>query len=126
MYKSQQKFNPYVYIYTIVFTFKWLVAGILASILSILSWVILRVFLVKLTFTNFKSGWFCLFVMITGVLLLISVPTGLHAIHISKRLPLIFTIFIYLEVFMSAMHVIQVLIDRILYVYSNNDLLFRL
>ena len=58
---------------------------------------------------------------------MISVPTGLHAIHVSARLPLAFTIFIYLEVFMSALHVIQVLIDRILYVYSNDkDLMLQL
>jgi len=51
---------------------------------------------------------------------MISVPTGLHALHISRRLPLIFTIFIYLEVFMSALHVFQVLVERILYVYLND------
>lgn len=61
-----------------------------------------------------------MFILSIGVLLMISVPTGLHALNISKRLPLIFTIFIYLEVFMSALHVFQVLVDRILYVYSND------
>lgn len=77
-----------------------------------------------MSWDKFYSGCASLFVLTTGTLLMVSVPTGMHALHISKRLPLVFTIFIYLEVFMSALHVIQVLIDRILYVYSNDkDLL---
>mmetsp|Transcript_6997 Transcript_6997/g.6179 ORF Transcript_6997/g.6179 Transcript_6997/m.6179 type:complete len:185 (+) Transcript_6997:530-1084(+) len=67
------------------------------------------------------------FILTIGVLLMISVPTGLHAIKKSKHLPLIFTIFIYLEVIMSALHVMQVLIDRIVYAYSNDkDLMEQL
>lgn len=120
MYKSQHKYNPYVWIYTILFTFKWLIAVIISTTLTGLSWMIIRIFWIKVSWYKFKSAWMMQFLIITGVLLMISVPTGLHALYISKRLPLIFTIFIYLEVFMSALHVVQVLVHRILYVYSND------
>lgn len=118
--QAQQKYNPYGYIYIILFTFKWLLAAIVTTVFAGISWMIIRLFWVQVNWTNFKSGWLTLFIVITGVLLMISVPTGLHALHISRRLPLIFTIFIYLEVFMSALHVFQVLVERILYVYSND------
>jgi len=127
MYDRQRYINSYLYIYTILFTFKWLIAAILASFLSVLSWMIIRLFCLHVSWAKFKSGWITLFILIIGVLLIISVPTGLHALRISRRLPLVFQIFIYLEVFMSALHVVQVLIDRILYVYSNDkDLIQQL
>ena len=120
VFSQQQKYNPYVYMYTVFFTFKLVFAGIWALTFSWFSWLIIRSFWIQINCEDFKSGWIALFYLITGVMLILSVPMGLHALHISKALPLIFTIFIYLEVFMSALHVVHALVDRILYVYSND------
>jgi hypothetical protein len=120
LYRTQQKYNPYLYFYTILFTFKWLLAVIIATSFTILSLLVIKLFWLSVGWQKFKSGWITQFIIIIGVLLMISVPTGLHALHVSRHLPLVFTIFIYLEVFMSALHVIQVLVDRILHVYSND------
>mmetsp|Transcript_3797 Transcript_3797/g.3540 ORF Transcript_3797/g.3540 Transcript_3797/m.3540 type:complete len:111 (-) Transcript_3797:8-340(-) len=58
--------------------------------------------------------------LIIGVLLMISVPTGLHALYIPADIPTAYCLFIYIEVAITALHVIQTLKKIMMAVFNSS------